>query len=247
MFRDLSDLKLRQILLWILIGTALFLSYQNCSEGFNAVDSVTLSSELGVMAISVTEHPMEVKEVKTSFELQLADRNYVAGILTDLFGPSSVSAITTNISLKPAELGGPCSEYSHYKVKVNAVYQNKDPALVCNQDNTTKRMVAPPQAVRQGWIIQTCAALVGKDSTPTPATLSYALDKIQPGATLSKPPAVTNENLTRLHQLFYRARPLPPQSVFDAAKLMFSESSPTIEQWKTAIYGYCISSHWQVL
>lgn len=228
----------------------LILGFQNCGKNHHSF-TLDQSSYNKEVAVPVTEHAFEKRTLTTNYTLNLSERRYLAAIFSDVFGPKSDAIVQANILLKHDDIGGPCSEYAHH-MKKNVSdkgvvsYANADAKKVCDEENTTKLLLPPPQAVRQGWVIQTCTALVGKDSTP-PETLAYALDKVVAGSTFGKLPLVTDENLARLHRLFYRERPLPSDSVRDALKSMFQGGTPTLEEWKTAIYSVCVSSHWQVL
>lgn len=233
MFNFLSVNK-KKISFYAIVGVAILLGFQNCAP-----------SNVDVMNVSVTEHPIEEKTVTTGFTLQLSERNYVAGVLADAFGPAGAATVRQYVLLKHDDLGGPCSMYAYYKKKVGTAYQDKDPGKVCDEENTTKQILPPPNAVRQGWMIQACSDLTGKDTNPQ--SLEYIFGKIQTGATLANPPALTDENLMHLHKLFYRERPLPPETALDALKMFFSEGGASIANWKMAINSYCISSHWQVL
>lgn len=237
----------RKIAVGIVLGFILFFGFQNCSrtEKNFKMDHIDQSSNVTTVEVSVTEHPIELKTVTTDYTLQLADRNYLEGIFSDAFGPSAADTVRENIVLKHDDLGGPCSEYAYYKKLTGKTYADKDRSLLCDEDNTTKVLIPPATAVRQGWILQTCATLTGTDTNPP--SLAYILGKIKTGATPANLPLPNTENLANLHKLFYREHPLPPDSVFEALRLMFHGDSPTINEWKTAIYSYCVSPHWQVL
>lgn len=242
--------KIKYFLIVMSLGLGVMFGFQNCSNyskkySMNQLDS---SSKAKIFNVLVEEHPIEVKLLSASYELQLSDRNYVAGVLMDVFGPNSSEIINNNILLKYDELGGPCSENANFAVKT--ILKDRNPKLydanrVCSEENTIKPLVPSPQTLRQGLIIQSCSQLVGK--TDIPKTLEYSLGKIQVGATLSNLPLANSNNIINLHRLFYRERPLPSEAIIDSIKMMISSNKPTVEEWKTAIYSYCISSQWQVL
>jgi len=249
MFKVLNSKKTKDsaglfLFLWAFVSVA---GLQSCAPGgFKTIpQKLNLSSNMDVLNVNVTEHPVEQKTLTTSFTLQLSERNYIAGILTDAFGPSGKVTIRNNVLLKQDDFGGPCSIYAHYMRKSGANFIDKDPAMVCDEENSTKQLIPPPNAVRQGWMIQTCSDLTGRDSNPP--SLEYIFGKIQSGATLANPPEASDINLIQLHKLFYRERPLPPKAVLDAVKMFFSPGGATVENWKTTINSYCISSQWQVI
>ncbi len=247
MLPNLFRIPNKTISSWILLGATVLLGFQNCapSDKKFTVNKLDQGSNVMNVAVNVTEHPIEIKTITTDYTLQLSDRSYLAGVLSDVFGPAGTAAIRQNITLKPDDLGGPCSEYAQYKIFNGTDYVDKDPGMICNEDNTTNVLMPPATAVRQGWVIQTCSILAGKEADPQ--TLNYVLGKIKSGSSLTNLPLPTAENMTSLHKLFYRERPLPPESVFEALQLMFHTQAPTVDDWKTAINSYCISSQWQVL
>lgn len=242
MFRAALPKSIFRVLIAFVAFWGLGALFQNCSQGFETSPYEMMST----MEKQVEEHSIQTKKLSTTFDLQLSDRNYVAGVLEDVFGPSAKTKLTEMVYSKPDEFGGPCSEYAHYKYKRGTAYLDKDPNLVCNINRSIKPLVAPAQAVRQGWLIQACAALVGT-SGDTTSELNYALGKIKYGSSDSNLPEPNDANLLSLHKLFYRERPLPPRSVLDALRVLFQEERPTKEEWRSAIYSYCISSQWQVL
>lgn len=239
-------IKKRNLSFLTLILITVVLSFQNCAKPIKDFALQKDQSSSNKFDVPPTEHPLPIKTIKTDYQLQLADRNYVAGVLSDAFGPSAKAIIQTNILLRPEELGGPCSEYSHVMVKSGASFVTQDPSLSCTEEGTTKLITPPPQAVRQGWMLQVCSELVGKGAT-VPDTLNYVINKIQTGKSSLALPAPSITNLSSLHKLFYRERPLPSASVLDSMKLMFAPEVPSLDNWRTAIFSYCVSSHWQVL
>lgn len=246
MFNQRGFIKNRNFSFLTLILLATLLNFQNCAKPMKEYTLYGDFASNKPFEVPPTEHPLPLKTIKTDYQLQLSDRNYVAGILADVFGPSAKTILQNNILLRREEMGGPCSEYAHVMVKSGSNFVNQEASLVCNEDGTTKMMVPPPQSVRQGWISQTCAELVGKGAT-VPDSLNFALNKIQAGRSALALPAPSDGNFLVLHRLFYRERPVPPSAVFESLRVMFDPEVPTLENWRTAIFSYCISSQWQVL
>lgn len=243
----------------LLLGSLLFSTvavnflFQNCALNNKYTPNQDRSNVSQTYDIPAADHPIEAKTLTTDYRLQLADRLYITGLLQEIFGPTATSLLRTNVLLKAEEFGGPCSEYDSYQVQTNnsgaITYVDQDSTRNCTEVNTRKPLLPEATTVRQGWMIQTCSTLTGTSGTNlNPSTLAYVLNKIQVGSTLAAPPAPSNENLMNLHRLYFRERPLPPQNVFESLRLMFpADGSPSLDSWKTAIYGYCISSQWQVL
>lgn len=242
----LNKVIYKQILIYIILMFALLLNFQNCAkkdESFKSLSSSMTPQSETIVDIPVADHPIATKTLTTTYSLQLSDRIYLEALLSDVFGPASKNFLRNNVLLKNDDLGGPCSQYSHYKIFNGTTFVNQDDGKICDEDNATKSLLPPAQAVRQGWITQVCTQFIDKNMT----TLQFILNRIQPGATTKLLPAVTKENFAKLHKLFYREHPLPPDDVMDSLKLMFSSNPPTLSEWKTAIFSYCISSQWQVL
>jgi hypothetical protein len=194
---------------------------------------------------SVTEHPLAPKIKNLNFTTSIADSTYLASLFTDNFGPDAKTVIDVNINPKNGDLGGPCSIYSHYLVKKTDKYIDPNSALSCTSEKMASLLLPPPQAIRQGWIIQTCASLVGKNNQPK--TLDFVLGRIQTGAKLSRLPEPKIANFSQLHQMFFRGRPIPSDDLLGKAENFFINGQNTVHAWQNLIYNYCISSQWQLI
>ena len=75
----------------------------------------------------------------------------------------------------------------------------------------------------------------------------FVLKKIDKSATLASPPEMTDKNLNRVFQLFFRGRPAPNKQVLDSLKIAYNKGEDATDGWRAIILGICLSPHWQVM
>ncbi len=238
---------LKPTLTIIILNILLFGIFQNCNR-FEKNQTLDISSKenpdnliedyaniVQESDIWTTNHPPTQKNVEEnfSFQLQLADKNYIKAIILEIFGPDSNSKVNEIVTNNPNYFGGPCSEYESYKGS----------GKTCSETQTKIDLVAPPQSARQGYMIQLCTDLIDKNNK----TLLYIMNKIKSGSTTTTPPEININNLIILHKMFYRNKPLPNNDFFNNIILEMNQSTSNLIGWKLSIYSYCISSQWQVI
>ncbi len=245
----------------LVLGVSLFFSFQNCSEtpvvsggegAFSSESSVAVYSGSTNPTEIVDNHPdvLPTTQLKTiDADLLLVDRRYIRVILTDFFGPSAFAPAandaSTGIVSNAVDFADLCSIYRQYRV-INPVNQQLQVALsgeTCSFDVGAGTLGADvfskPSVTRAGWIERTCTNLV-----ENPTTLAFALRKID---SAKANPDLTEENMIRLLEAFYRDRPLPSAELIDSLLIMVDSSISGASRWKAPIYTVCNSGYWQVL
>jgi len=94
MFRAALPKSIFRVLIAFVAFWGLGALFQNCSQGFETSPYEMMST----MEKQVEEHSIQTKKLSTTFDLQLSDRNYVAGVLEDVFGPSAKTKLTEMVT-----------------------------------------------------------------------------------------------------------------------------------------------------
>ena len=228
-----------------LIGALLVTPFQNCAKG--GFESADLRSEMRASIQTPEDDPIPpIKEkVQTVYEPILADRRYLTSLLTDIFGPTTLAADTTQTETAVQTYGSPCSylvDHNQFNATTNTWTQ------VSATENCSRvsldHLTAPtnPKATvtRQALLTHACS-----DLTTNNGTLNYALAKISnPGV-----PAPTQANILKAYRLFYRDKPDPHLALTESLLVMLPTAAASVkaDHWRTVIYTICASSFWQVL
>src|SRR5690606_29868891 len=175
-----------------------------------------------------------VRELDIDYSPLVMDRIGVFNFFEAIFGPQArnLSAVRSLVR-DPNVFGGGCSFYRQ------STSNPTDISTYCG-NNTASLAVKPLMGItvlRQGRINQACHEL-----TQNSTTIKYVLSRIDP---VNAVPAATKDNLQSLFSLFYRARPVPDDSLFDAMAVNMIEEN--LNGWKRVVYGVCVSGYWQVL
>lgn len=220
--------------------------FQNCAEhgAFVVADEMSFSSMVSsddaghysdqLSHSGVNHVPPMAKEADLDYSPVVMDRIGIFNFFEDVFGPSAKSLpAIASLAKDPNIFGGGCSFYRQATTKPT------DLTTTCANNNNALS-VKPLMGVtvlRQGRINQACHELAADSKT-----ITYVLARID---NKNKVPAATLDNLTRLFSLFYRAKPAPHKSLYEAmAANMGTES---LDGWKRAVYGVCVSGYWQEL
>lgn len=239
----MSKTKVRSISIILVSQAAMILFFQNCSD-FSAGDS----GSAAVSPIVVNQTPLVAKDaIPTGFLPLLADRYLVTSVLTNAFGLTATTVDSSKTSINSADFGSSCSPYEDYNVMVGAVIQRADPMSACVKasfqtlDLGTSYpfgLVNPHgTTTREAQLAHACS-----DLTTNPTTLAFALAKISTDAV----PAASDANIQTLFQLFYVNHPPPAADLIGSIQQVFL-ATPTLDQWRTAVFSVCASSYWQIL
>lgn len=161
-------------------------------------------------------------------KLRLGGREYVASVLTDVFGPGSTAIIDALVSNEGGNFGGPCDRYLGD----------------CTEAGETQFAIFPvPTSPRAALLIRACDRLVANDTN-----VLYAANQVRtaPGATLESP---VPEEVTDLFSLFYPGR-LASADVSASLIAVVAESAaqnqPALDAWRFVLFALCVSPGWQV-
>lgn len=225
---------------------AVSLAYQNCgNKHMSVIDSSSLSSsDTGSLIITEPEDDDETDDPllrKVQVNQIVASRILTANFFVAIFGTKITNYVTTNIAEQPKDFGSG-----------NTIYDR----VITPTCGTTKNIYSP------------CATNIPL-SLPTPDTLGVnvrreafrirschygvnnlaidALKKISSTATTANPPSITNANLSKAFQLFYRGRRPANTEVLESLMIVSQKKSKPIEKWKDVLLTICLSPHWQVL
>lgn len=220
-------------------------AFQNCADQaqFSLVESLDLASSIDIgqnqnmdhLSHSGADHvPPTQKASDIEYSPVVMDRIGLVNLFADVFGPRAIERpAVRSIARDPNIFGGGCSFYSQ------SGKTPTDMTTFCSNTNAALS-VKPLMGVtvlRQGRINQACHELVNNNDT-----LTYILKRIENNNTF---PAVTLENAQSLFALFYRARAGASEGLYES---MVANITPANKEgWKRAIYGVCVSGHWQVL
>lgn len=170
--------------------------------------------------------------------IRIGDREHVASVLTNVFGPTAARAISENITRKPALFGGPCD--------VQAESVQPDPA--CGTADIGAAIVPSVTTAREGLRTQTCDRIVQED-----AAIRYAAAQVRdlPDGDFSVTEMPTIADIKAAYELFMPGRPLPDDiaaelknGVVEGAK---NSGGSTTESWRFLFLTLCISPQWQIL
>lgn len=226
-----------------LVGVGVF---QNCAEHaqFSMLESVDLASSLEISGeqymeqlshSGITHVAPTAKEADIDYSPVVMDRIAIVHFFDDIFGPQarSASAALRSIARDPNIFGGGCSFYRQ------STTSPSDNTTFCS--NTVGALSVKPlmgvTVLRQGRINQACHELSNNANT-----IKYILARIDPKKSV---PDVSIENMQKLFALFYRARPTPSTSLYEA--MAINTMGASLAGWKRAVYGICVSGHWQAL
>lgn len=225
-----------------LVGLGVF---QNCAEHgqFSTLESVDFASSLEVSSDKYTEQlshsgithvAPRAKEADIDYSPVVMDRFAIVHLLDDVFGPNArtASAALRSIARDANIFGGGCSFYRQAGTPT-------DVTTFCS--NSVGALSVKPlmgvTVLRQGRINQACHELTNNANT-----IKYILARIDPSKAV---PTVSVENMQKLFSLFYRARPTPSTSLFEA--MAVNAMGTSLAGWKRSVYGICVSGHWQAL
>lgn len=250
-------------ILSLAIGLSLLFSYQNCSETKMIAGNGegSFSSESAAAVYSGSTNPTEIvdnhpdvlpseQQLKSiDADLLLADRRYIRVILTDFFGPSAFAAAANDavagVISNAVDFADLCSVYRQYRT-YNSTTQQHQITLTgeaCSFDVGAGTLGADvfskPSVTRAGWVERTCTNLV-----ENPTTFAFALRQID---STKGNPDLTEANMRKVLQAFYRDKPLPSPDLVDALLIMADPAITNQTRWKAPIYMVCNSSYWQVL
>lgn len=234
-----------------LVSLGVMVNFQNCSvqeqSEQNVISSIGGASEID-QAHADMDHGAEIPTVKkpaVEVAVSILDRTMIYSVLTDTFGPSSMSIASVNILRSERDiLGGPCSMYENYKSKNAKNEVVADPySENCSHSSAANRLGAPLHAtanvLQQARINDACRAAVSNA-----AAFSYVSARI--GGSATALPQNTSDNVLKLFRLFYRGKPEPDTSLVTSLRTLVG-SPVTADGWKAAILTTCVSSHWQAL
>lgn len=232
-------------------GSVLFLgslmclgSFQNCTDQsqFSTLSSVDLaSSEFGSssdgseLSYSGVTHVAPTEKIANiDYSPVVMDRIGIVNFFQDIFGNgarslSAVRSIATDANI----FGGGCS---FYKMATTAP---SDDLTRCG-NSASWQAVKPLMGIttlRQGRINQACYEL-----STNATTRAYVLARIDSTKTY---PDLTTANMKSLFALFYRMRPEPEAGLYEA--MLANAGTADAAGWTRAVYGICVSGHWQVL
>lgn len=231
-------------LLLFLVGVSI--SYQNCAPGMQLDQA---SSDINYMQqVHSQNHDIEPPRVKPAPVKEhkfLMDRKMIYSLFVDIFGPSAANLSALNsIRADRAVFGGSCSQYERFFSARNQ-FKLDPSAENCQNNATASHLGAPVEPVanvlQQARINDVCHQVVN-----TTVTLNHALARIQTGASSTRLPSGSLENIQKLFRLFYRAKPAPDQDLFESLQILIGEPV-SLNGWKEAIQTVCLSSHWQAL
>jgi hypothetical protein len=222
-----------------------FFLYQNCSsEEFRAVGSS--NDNLGLVNVDVGKDHPNVRRAITKAEVQplYMNRRSVTHLYRDIFGPSINREAAIHLGWATTDVG---SSWSPYQVlPIGNAICDREPTINFLCRNSTLDLRTPPNtginAAREGRRMSVCYHGVQEEES-----FNFALNRIQEGRSQTNLPDLSEANLHRLFELFFRGRPLPPTSFFDSLELLIQNSETPEKGWQNALLTVCTSPHWQVL
>ncbi|HRK07510.1 MAG TPA: hypothetical protein PLZ57_07045 [Pseudobdellovibrionaceae bacterium] len=225
---------------------AVTFSYQNCAPQKLDQASVYEVNTEESLHRDRDHHVDEDKreKVSTTFEPLIADRLYVVSLLNDIFGAAAISGeVLADIQENRTDFGSPCSIYENYRrPNGRGGLTTAIPGFTCSlrapASSFGSRLTPNATVSRQALLAKTCANLLSNDTR-----LRNALAKISSEAV----PTPNAANLQRAVMLFYRDKPVPPQSLIESLQITFDPAQPTLDDWRSTLYIVCASSHWQVM
>lgn len=245
MSKDKLSRGLRPIAAALLLFAVTF-SYQNCApqklDQASIYDVVTEES----LHRDRDHHVDEDKRAKisTTYEPLIADRLYVVSLLNDIFGAAAISGeVLADIQENRTDFGSPCSVYENYRrPNGRGGLTTAIPGFTCSlrapASSFGSRLTPNATVSRQALLAKTCANLLSNDTR-----LRTALSRISSESV----PTPSAANLQKAVMLFYRDKPVPPQSLIESLQITFDPAQPTLDDWRSTFYIICASSHWQVL
>lgn len=224
--------------------------FQNCggSPGDVTTSTILKSTEVElpeVVVVNPTEPHPEVKPYVRNIQVNRlsANRMLMTNIFIDVFGPTIVNTASSIVAHKAVDFGSGQSSYDH--LSITDCTKKRVPASLCSGEPVDLN-AQPNQALnirREAWRLRVCY-----EGTQNNTSLNYTLKRVDAAfkndATI---PALTEANLTRAFQLFFRAKPKPDYVILDSLMVVAGESATPRDQWRAVIRTICTSPHWQVL
>lgn len=220
--------------------------FQNCAEhgAFVVADEMSFSSMASsddagnysdqLSHSGVNHVPPMAKEADLDYSPVVMDRISIYNFFEDVFGPGAKNLpAVKSIARDPNIFGGGCSFYRQ------STTAPADLTTYCanNNGSLSVKPLMGVTVLRQGRVNQACHELA-QNST----TMTYILTRID---SKNKIPPATVQNLTNLFTLFYRAKPAPHNSLYEA--IAANMGAETLDGWRRAVYGICVSGYWQEL
>lgn len=241
MFRSLSVAA-------ILISVGILLTqFQNCApEGAFEAASIDLSAAEGVGGFEGLEGDdhdfLELQTKATSqFVPPMMDRQMIASLFENAFGPSWAAVDTSNVEARATEFSKDCSIYSEYLTSVSGKKVLGQDAEVCRL--TSANFIVSLESVitpsRSSYLLRTCSDLSNHNTT-----LTYFMNKV--GKTADRN-AYSDDTLINAYSLFYVGKPEPSQTVIDSLRFIGVSQKDVKKAWSAIAFTLCASGHWQVL
>lgn len=218
--------------------------FQNCGQIASQMQTDSSSLSYTHSDLDGNSTFSEDDSEKTSAEPVMTDRFYVVNLITDVFGTQALTDgdVLNQIGRDYSGFGAPCSVYQNYYVEKDTGKINADIAEDCDIEDGPSvlgaRINSSGTVRRQAVLMKVCANITANDTD-----IKYALKKFSSEAI----PAPTEDNVRKMIKLFYRGKPDPSASLVDSIRILFTPESPTLAQWKSAVYLTCSSPQWQVL
>ncbi|MCB0378351.1 MAG: hypothetical protein KDD33_07650 [Bdellovibrionales bacterium] len=240
--------KKLKILFGLCLLASLPLLYQNCGEG-NFAANISSEGDNSKQEIIIDVGDEDDDDKNKTFKKHIeykaltADRMLIYNTMISVFGPTMQSFMVASVAWQSSDFGSPWDPYA--KINHADCTKIRDPYYACTR-GIILDLDAPPiagvTAPREGRRITACEA-----ATQNNGALQYAMKKIDPAATLAKPPELSDKNLSRVFELFFRGKPLPSANLTDALKIAHQAETDAKEGWRSVIKSVCLSPHWQVM
>jgi hypothetical protein len=240
-------MKIKQtFILFALVSTvAIVLLFQNCGQvASNPIPesgTAVLNSSNVVVGSDVTTTNTYVS--KAQVNPLVANRVLMTNIFTSIFGPAITPVAANNMGKNSTDFGSGFSVYDRV-ISANCA-KDRDAYVLCATGDSMNFNVESNISLnirREAWRVRTCHTAINSSTA-----LLFALRKISSGATLTKPPSVTEENLNTAFRLFFRSKPLPDVQLLDSLAIVAAQEDNEKNKWQSVLLALCLSPHWQVL
>jgi hypothetical protein len=169
--------------------------------------------------------------------IRIGDREQVASVLMNVFGPNANSVVSENILKKPAQFGGPCDYMS----------EASQSDMNCQFDDIGVATVPSITSALEALRTQACDRIAQDD-----AAIRYAAAQareVSDGSFIqSEPPGIAD--IKAAYELFRPGHPLPDDIASNLKTGVVGgamKSGGSVEGWRFLFLTLCLSPDWQLL
>lgn len=221
---------------------SLVTQFQNCAEGSFDVASMSIPVPEGDGDFKKKDvHVPIIKDKPISqFTPPLMDRQSVAAILENAFGPSWTRE-PANVQVRAQDFGKPCSIYEEYLTQINgrAVLGTGSEVCRLSSANYNVSLETLATTARSSYLLTACSYLAHSDTT-----LNYFMSKV---GSESERNTYSDQVLTNAYELFFVGKPKPSVTIIDALRFLGVGQSDSKKAWSAIAFTLCSSGQWQVL